>query len=385
MQSPQVSLAEPQAAPGARVGRLVSIDMLRGVAALGVVLYHAHAAARHPPGYLVPLWAVASYGFIGVWIFFVISGFCIHLRWAKAMAAGEPARVEFIRFWKKRIVRLYPAYLTAFLIYLAMEGSFGRLRAGPGFAYDVVMHLFLVHNLDRFTTYTLNGVFWTLAIEEQLYLAYFALLWMRGRWGWMRTLLVCLAARFLWFGLAWIFIRYFNTKIVLREAAAAHWIFWAAGALMVEAHFGIVKLPAWTRSPLLLLGLTVGMVAYMEVYRRTAFDGRAERWLWLGRDLWLGAFGFVLVNMAVTAERSFKSAAGWVRVLGAAGLFSYSLYLMHEVPLRLLSFHHGVVDGPVLELPNVWWAFLAVGLGIVCAWLLFVTIERPSMRVAQRL
>ncbi len=38
------------------------------------------------------------------------------------------------------------------------------------------MHLLMLHNLDPNTCYTINGVFWTLAIEEQLYLAYFLLL-----------------------------------------------------------------------------------------------------------------------------------------------------------------------------------------------------------------
>ncbi len=52
------------------------------------------------------------------------------------------------------------------------------------FVYDVVMHLLMLHNLDPHTCYSINGVFWTLAVEEQLYLAYFLLLFLRNRWGW---------------------------------------------------------------------------------------------------------------------------------------------------------------------------------------------------------
>jgi peptidoglycan/LPS O-acetylase OafA/YrhL len=47
------------------------------------------------------------------------------------------------------------------------------------FVYDVVMHLLMLHNFDPHTCYSINGVFWTLAIEEQLYLAYFLLLYLQ--------------------------------------------------------------------------------------------------------------------------------------------------------------------------------------------------------------
>ena len=79
-------------------GRLQSIDALRGIAALGVVLYHAVLQTPN----LVPnnffrwpvnlLQFVSSFGYIGVFLFFVISGFCIHLQWAKSRAAGKPSR-----------------------------------------------------------------------------------------------------------------------------------------------------------------------------------------------------------------------------------------------------------------------------------------------------
>jgi exopolysaccharide production protein ExoZ len=70
-------------------GRLRSIDALRGFAALSVVLYHA--VGEHPRidvyGYsryiYGPLAQFFSFGYAGVYLFFVISGFCIHLYWAK--------------------------------------------------------------------------------------------------------------------------------------------------------------------------------------------------------------------------------------------------------------------------------------------------------------
>src|ERR1041384_8491534 len=101
--------------------RLRSVDALRGIAAMGVVLYHAidksdkvlpANSLRYPMKFIQ---LVSSFGYIGVFLFFVISGFCIHLQWARSKAAGVEPEIRFIPFWKRRIRRLYPPYLIALL------------------------------------------------------------------------------------------------------------------------------------------------------------------------------------------------------------------------------------------------------------------------------
>src|SRR4051812_3454650 len=109
--------------------RLLSIDCLRGLAALGVVLHHAclQNPAGFGPGHPVSVVEeVLGLGFAGVWLFFVISGFCIHLRQARATAkaqaqGGAVEPIDFAGFWKRRIVRLYPAYLVCLVLYLALN------------------------------------------------------------------------------------------------------------------------------------------------------------------------------------------------------------------------------------------------------------------------
>ena len=106
--------------------RLRGIDALRGVAALGVVVYHAVEQGRHvlPSNFLeYPVRLVqvgSSFGYIGVFLFFVISGFCIHLQWARAKAAGTEPDIRFAPFWKRRLRRLYPPYIIALLLYLLL-------------------------------------------------------------------------------------------------------------------------------------------------------------------------------------------------------------------------------------------------------------------------
>src|SRR5207302_4939927 len=107
-------------------GRLLSIDALRGVAALGVVLYHAVLQTTNAVPHNLFKWPVkllqlgSSFGYVGVFLFFVISGFCIHLQWAKSRANGQSRSIEFGSFWKRRIRRLYPPYLIAFALFLLM-------------------------------------------------------------------------------------------------------------------------------------------------------------------------------------------------------------------------------------------------------------------------
>src|ERR1044071_1569458 len=103
--------------------RLRGIDALRGAAALGVVVYHAvvqgpHVLPNNVLQYPIRLvQSVSSFGYIGVFLFFVISGFCIHLQWARTKAAGSEPQIRFTAFWKRRIRRLYPPYMIALLLF----------------------------------------------------------------------------------------------------------------------------------------------------------------------------------------------------------------------------------------------------------------------------
>src|SRR5215467_2089238 len=111
------------------MNRLRGIDALRGAAALGVVFYHAVERGKNVlPNNLFqyPIRATqfaSSFGYIGVFLFFVISGFCIHLQWARAKAAGVEPEIRFGAFWKRRIRRLYPPYIIALLLFLLLTAA----------------------------------------------------------------------------------------------------------------------------------------------------------------------------------------------------------------------------------------------------------------------
>jgi peptidoglycan/LPS O-acetylase OafA/YrhL len=372
-------------------GRLQSIDALRGIAALGVVLYHA-ISQTHKAGQNFFPWPVrlirflTSFGYIGVFLFFVISGFCIHLQWAKSKATSQEKPIQFGSFWRRRIRRLYPPYLIAFALFMLMAAWSTGINVTPFFVYDVVMHLLMLHNLDPQTCYSINGVFWTLAIEEQLYLAYFLLLFLRKRWGWGTTLAICALTRVGWFFFCHAIWVSTGAGVPVPEAAAVHWFTWALGAIAVEAAFGLVKLPRWCRDLWLGGAAIVLASAISEVLPNTQKDTLPHDLAWmLMHPLW--GFGFfVLVNRAVSAEHQWltqlreprrigRLVAKGVTVAATVGVFSYSLYLTHElVIMQSWSFI-------IKELPQMVNAFaIVVPATIGFAWLFFRFCERPYMR-----
>lgn len=366
-------------------GRLTSIDALRGIAALGVVLYHAVAQT----GSVVPnnlfqypirlIQFVSSFGYVGVFLFFVISGFCIHLQWAKARAAGQPQQIKFGDFWKRRLRRLYPPYLITLALFLGMTALTAGIDVTHFFVYDVVMHLLMLHNLDPHTCYSINGVFWTLAVEEQLYLAYFLLLYLRNRWGWGPTLIICGFARLGWFFFGHYVWLATGVGIPVPEAAASHWLTWALGAVAVEAAFGLVKLPAWCRNVWLgsLAVVTASAISVtLPLIQKDTFV-HDSAWL-LMHPMW-GLGFFILVNRAVQAERPWLAALRRPRRLVTAfaslGVFSYSLYLTHELVI-MQSWWFTVAWLP----PMLNTLLIVTPATIAFAWVFFQFCEKPYMR-----
>jgi peptidoglycan/LPS O-acetylase OafA/YrhL len=371
--------------------RLQSIDALRGIAALGVVFYHVILQAQQAVPNNLFKWPVkalqflSSFGYIGVFLFFVISGFCIHLQWAKSRAEGNEKPIQFGSFWRRRIRRLYPPYLIAFALFMLMMALTTGISFTHFFVYDVVMHLLMLHNLDPQTCYSINGVFWTLAVEEQLYLAYFLLLFLRKRWGWRRTLLICMSVRVAWFFFSHAVWVVAGKGVPVPEAAASHWFTWALGAIAVEAAFGLVQLPAWCRNIWLGAIAIVLASAISTVLPNTQKDTLVHNLAWMVmHPLW--GFGFfVVVNRAVAAEYAWlkNQARGTlarliIKGVGAAaavGVFSYSLYLTHElVIMQSWTF-------TIRELsPIVNALAIVVPATIGFAWLFFRYCERPYMR-----
>jgi peptidoglycan/LPS O-acetylase OafA/YrhL len=363
--------------------RLRGLDALRGFSALIVVLYHATdmtSKAAPNNGFYYPVRLVqfaVSHAYITVFLFFVISGFCIHLQWARARAAGKDPEIRFGEFWKRRFRRLYPPYFIAISLYLLLTAGTIGLEVTNFVVYDVVMHLLMIHNFDSHTAYSINGIFWTLAVEEQLYLAYFLLLFIRVRWGWTVTLSVCVLARIGWMILSHVIWLKTGFGLPVPESAAVHWFTWALGALAVEAFYGIIKLPRWTRDLRIASVLIVIASLISTNLPNIPKELFVHKLGWfLIHPLW-GLGFFLLVNWIVQAELGWikrLKLPSFVAIYAPIGLFSYSIYLTHE----LMIMQSWRWNNPAhLQVVNVFLVVLPAT--IVFAFAFFWFCEKPFM------
>src|SRR5690348_482903 len=138
------------------------LDLVRAAAIASVMIYHANTMM------LVPGQApwLISFGWMGVDLFFVLSGFLIASQLLKPFASG--ARPDYGRFFARRALRTIPAFAVVVIVYFV----FPRLRETP-----------LIQPFWQFATFTENLLFkptgpkafdqvWSLCVEEQFYLLF---------------------------------------------------------------------------------------------------------------------------------------------------------------------------------------------------------------------
>ncbi|RZL04608.1 MAG: acyltransferase, partial [Hymenobacter sp.] len=169
--------------------RYGEIDLLRFLAALAVVFFHFtfrgfHADQLSPVEYPV-LGSVFKYGYFGVDLFFLISGYVVLLS-AQGKTLGQ--------FFTSRVTRLFPAYWVACTFTFVVVRLFGPAPHTPGWSpiLDAPVHEYLVSMtmLQRFFGVPdLDGVYWTLSIE----LVFYFLVALLISFGWLRHLLLVLA------------------------------------------------------------------------------------------------------------------------------------------------------------------------------------------------
>ncbi len=142
----------------ASAARLAGLDTLRAIAITIVILFHLQGflpAALHP---------VAGVGWMGVDLFFVLSGYLIGGQILRPYATGD--RVNLAEFYCRRAYRILPAYLVILLLYFFVPAW----REWPGLAAG---WKFLTFTENLFLNYPADLAFshaWSLCVEEHFYL-----------------------------------------------------------------------------------------------------------------------------------------------------------------------------------------------------------------------
>ncbi len=172
-----------------------ALHALRGAAALWVVLFHAWHFSGASDG---PLSGLMKLGWLGVHLFYALSAFLLGRIYLQQRQSGH-WRVGV--FFKKRALRIFPAYHLQLLVILLLA-ALGVHYRWPSTS-DLLAHVAMFFNLPPTHTQPLNGVWWTLPVEFAFYLLLPALMWLMQRHGvWLLLLLGC-AVTWLYRGAFW--------------------------------------------------------------------------------------------------------------------------------------------------------------------------------------
>lgn len=144
-----------------------ALDGLRTAAVILVMVFHAWyqvpgSMAPTENGWAGPFQSPIGYGRTGVHLFFVLSGFLLFQPYARWLF-GMQKRPSALNFYKRRMLRVGPAYWTSLaILVLAAPLTLWSL-------VDALVHATFLHNAALHWVLSINGVFWTMAIEVQFY------------------------------------------------------------------------------------------------------------------------------------------------------------------------------------------------------------------------
>jgi peptidoglycan/LPS O-acetylase OafA/YrhL len=176
------------------------MDGLRGIAVLMVLLFHSHGLGVLPltlqigGGLLFELpRAFVNPGFMGVDLFFFLSGFALFYPYAQHLFEKRPLQ-SLGRYADRRISKILPSYLLALVFFTCTCP--GNIPASGSAFQHFIRHLFFIHNFWSDSHYSISAPFWTLAIEAQFYLVFPLIAWclMRAPWTTLGALSLLAAA-----------------------------------------------------------------------------------------------------------------------------------------------------------------------------------------------
>ena len=312
------------------MNRLPGLDLLRAIAVVWVMLFHSFIVGGLGPDFE---W-LSRFGWAGVDVFFVLSGFLIGTQVLRQLQRG--AGFSLGGFYARRAWRILPA----FAVVLALYVFFPALREAPGLQ---PWWQFASFTMNLLIDYERNKAFshaWSLCVEEHFYLVFPLLAWwLAGRASARRVLGLCAAVAIL--------------GVALRGGV---WLHYAAIDPPRNWFIEEIYYPTWARLDGLLVGV---MLAALQVYRpqwwarlqlranAVLLGGLAVCGLafWLFRDRtgllantlgWPAlSFGFGLLVFAGAGTTSLIGrwrlpGTGWI----AAS--SYSLYLSHKIAFQVV-------------------------------------------------
>ena len=352
-------LAGTWSKPGSEVGHLPDLDGLRGLAIL-LVLMHNLSTDVFPATVVGRLLGfVLNFGWVGVQLFFVLSGFLI----TRILLRTQASSNYYGAFFGRRVLRIFPLYYGSLLVAFVVFPVIGKVS--PALAHDQDHQIWLWLYLSNWT-HLLNFEsqvfphFWSLAIEEQFYFL------------WPLVVRYCSSRQVLRLCFALAFASFSIRVAMLWQGAPADSIYTYTVCRMDALALGgaiaaWLQLPrasdhlarhrpylAWGSLMLLIIGFVV-----TRGYPRLSALGQTIGYSWL-------ACAFAMAVLAVALRANEAGAVSWKRPLAAEplltlGKYSYAMYVFHK-PLHDWIGRPLLVHFKLLDQPSCW---VAVGYFVI--------------------
>jgi peptidoglycan/LPS O-acetylase OafA/YrhL len=336
--------------------RIRALDGLRGIAILLVMIFHFTIyGGSAPDGVERIAYRLGQTGWIGVDLFFVLSGFLI-----TGILLDTRSRTGFLRnFFIRRVLRIFPLYYASLLLLLVLlPGLMPMARLDAEVSASAWYWTYLVNIRTAFEgwpSFGYLGHFWTLAVEEQFYLAWPFLVLALGPAGLKRLCVLLFAG-----ALALRLVLHLNGEataaFVLMPARVDTLGAGAIVAVLVREPAGLQRAAQWAAPTLVASAAVLG--AYVVGTRAL----NAERPV-------VGTFGYSVIALLFASVLVLVLAAEQrgrpLRVLHAPALvtfgkYSYAMYILHH---------------PMLFFLPSWWSIDALAPllgGWLPSWLVFI-------------
>lgn len=329
---------------GAKRQHYPLIDVLRGFAALLVLWYHVIEIGQWKDFPWTGIALLPRIGWIGVDLFFVLSGFVIGKAAIEASQADPRGwRPVYVERRLRRIVPLYMATLVLFLLLVDPT----LLQNGSEAVRHILTHVLFIHNIWVKTAGSINGPNWSVALEMQFYLLMLlATPWVARSPAW-KVLVIWVLVAIAWRFASTHFYPPGGGKPMHQQVAATQLpgvldgfvfgICLAKLALQGRLDYTPRRLVAWCVAAVALV-----LVA-LELFWPRAFYWHSWQMITFWRTLLYAAFAAVLAVVVVMPW----SGGPWLRPLRYLGEISYGLYLWH-VPVLVTLLDKTAWRGPEL-------------------------------------
>lgn len=353
-------------------GRHRGLDGLRGLAVLAVVLYHF--APDLVPG-----------GFLGVDVFFVLSGFLITTLLLEELERHRS--VSLRNFWTRRARRLLPAALSVILVSVALAWWLEPESSRAALRTQSLASLLYVNNWSAIASGSSYQArfggdpplqhFWSLAVEEQFYLLFPVvvvgiILLFRGRRDTRsvaKTIMIAATLGAIASAVVMSVLHIPDTdpsRVYLGSDTRAH-------ALLIGVALSCAMFLASRRPALGRVHDAVGMTAILLLVIAFALVTFTQNWLYRGGLFGIAILTALMIWYIVTSPEHLLSRALQHPLLVRLGLVSYGLYLWHWPVRVFVTPSRTGLSGPSLLV-------LRIVLTALATWISAVVIERPFRR-----